>query len=1006
MKSGVPWSLKGIRPEAREAAREAAQRSGMPLGEWLNSVIINQAAHEGVDPELFASDDHDDINAVHARLDELQRRLDRMARAGTGPAAYAPPHVRHAPHPAPAPAPAPHRMDAPLTLGGIDQAVAEITARRAALNGEPMPAVVRAPAAPPVAAAPAQMRVPLPAQDLSGLEDQLRQITSQIETLRQPGVEEAINALRAELSDMANAVTEAMPQRAIDAIEKQIHGLSQRISEGRQAGVDGNTLSGIEHGLAEVRDALRHLTPAEALIGFNEAVTDLARKIDLIVAEKDPATIHQLENAITTLRGLSGHIADNETVGNLAAQVQALTEKVDRLAVSGQASDALGHLEQRIAALSEAIEQRTQTGVAVPPRLEALVNSLADKIEMIQMSRGDNLAASHLEDHIVKLVEKLDASDSRLTHLEAIERGLGDLLLQVGNKDGLRAEGGAPVDLLKHEMARTQDALDAVHGTLGTVVDRLAMIEQGMHGGAVDPQSVSLKQPLGKVAARLVSDEQPPQPSSQPVSQPVRPAPQPLPIAPPESVMPKAKPMMAARMPINPDLPPDQPLEPGSGPPPLRASAGMRIAAAEGALGAANPAAAAGAKSGFIAAARRAAHAAMQDVTPRVTAAEMEAAALDAEPPSLREKISKQVKKLFVTASAIAIVVGSVQIASNVLDVGVGGSPTTKTAQKPDTGIPSIALKEMPNDTSSPSTTAAISNPAIKPADPASGHAGANLLAADPSLTNPEPNVALPQNPATKEASDVTGSLPRSTRGAPEAKLPIAIGGANLRNAATAGDASAAYEVAVRFAEGRGVPANLEEAVRWFDRAANAGLVPAQFRLAGHYEKGLGVKKDLRHARRLYLAAAGKGNAKAMHNLAVLYAEGIDGKPEYATAAEWFRKAALRGVPDSQYNLGILYARGLGIERNIPESYKWFALAAAQGDREAARKRDEVGARLDAKAISAIQEAIKTFVAEPQPRDATTVAEPPGGWDNATSGTPAAKPAKPRTTNLFDVGKR
>ncbi len=34
---------------------------------------------------------------------------------------------------------------------------------------------------------------------------------------------------------------------------------------------------------------------------------------------------------------------------------------------------------------------------------------------------------------------------------------------------------------LKSEIARTQDALGAVHGTLGDVVDRLAMIEQGMH---------------------------------------------------------------------------------------------------------------------------------------------------------------------------------------------------------------------------------------------------------------------------------------------------------------------------------------------------------------------------------------------------------------------------------------------------------------------------------------------------------------------------------------------
>ena len=173
-------------------------------------------------------------------------------------------------------------------------------------------------------AAPAPAPTPVPAQDLSGLEDQLRNITNQIETLRKPGVEQAINALRDELGEIGRALSDAMPRRALEAIEKQIQGLNQRIAEGRQAGFDPAALGGIEHGLAEVRDALRGLTPAENLVGFNDAVAGLAHKIDLIVAQKDPATLAQLEHAITTLREMSTHIASNETVRNLASQVQSL----------------------------------------------------------------------------------------------------------------------------------------------------------------------------------------------------------------------------------------------------------------------------------------------------------------------------------------------------------------------------------------------------------------------------------------------------------------------------------------------------------------------------------------------------------------------------------------------------------------------------------------------------------------------------------------------------------
>ena len=52
MKPGVPWSIKGIEPELREAAKTAARRSGMTLGEWLNSAINEQAETDVVMPDL------------------------------------------------------------------------------------------------------------------------------------------------------------------------------------------------------------------------------------------------------------------------------------------------------------------------------------------------------------------------------------------------------------------------------------------------------------------------------------------------------------------------------------------------------------------------------------------------------------------------------------------------------------------------------------------------------------------------------------------------------------------------------------------------------------------------------------------------------------------------------------------------------------------------------------------------------------------------------------------
>jgi localization factor PodJL len=233
--------------------------------------------------------------------------------------------------------------------------------------------------------------------------------------------------------------------------------------------------------------------------------------------------------------------------------------------------------------------------------------------------------------------------------------------------------------------------------------------------------------------------------------------------------------------------------------------------------------------------------------------------------------------------------------------------------------------------------------------------------------------------------SVVTGSVRAPAATSPTStgadKLPAGIGSSGLRAAAVKGDPTAEFEIAVRFAEGRGVPQDLTAASEWFERAAKQGLVPAQFRLGGLYEKGMGVKKNVDAARRLYLSAAEAGNAKAMHNLAVLHAEGMEGKPDYQTAAKWFRKAADHGVTDSQYNLAILYARGIGVDVNMGEAYKWFSLAARDGDADAAKKRDDVGGRLDEQSLMAARAAAQVWNAEPQPEAAIQVQAPAGGWD-------------------------
>jgi localization factor PodJL len=864
---------------------------------------------------------------------------------------------------------------------------------------------------------------PAPTIDLSGLERQLRQITSQIEALRPASdLEKAIEGIHADLTEIGHSLTEALPRRAVESLEIEVRALAQRIDHSRQCGLDATALAGLERGVTDVRESLRGLTTAESLVGMDEAVRALAKKVDAIAAKDDPAALQQLESAIGGLRGVVSHVASNEALTKVAEDVRTISAKVDDLAnsaasghavsalesridtltsalnASAGAGQAVTALESRIDTLASALNASTEAGHAVPDQLEKLLAGLIEKLEWVQLTHTDHAALAHLEDRIAMLVKRFDASDARFVHVEAVERGLADLLVHIeqlrgtNGKPAAVAEGTIERDVaeIKQTERRTQESLESVQGTVEHVVDRLAMIESGMRADQASPASIAAvpaKTPERAAAPPAVS------------------APEPSAAAAPQSAAP--------RQPIDPNLPPNHPLEPGSASRSRQPSAADRIAASQAALGSKPPVTPdpVGGKPDFIAAARRAAQAAAALERPPGAKA-----AAAGEP--LPKTLTQRLRKLIVPIAVVAIVAGGWRIASRLFNSNDAAAVQEMQAEKitPSATGPAEAASTKPPEATRlpiPSVNPAANTDAPMPLGPGPGaaidakpsgqslndDADATSMAADASpLGKPAANGTAVWPPA-----DVTGALPRAlapqSATAPVAaaavsdeKLPATIGGPALRAAALSGDASAAYEVAMRFAEGHGVAQNNEEAAHWLDRAAKLGLAPAQFRLGGLYEKGIGVKKNPATARDFYRAAADKGHGKAMHNLAVLYAEGVDGAADYRTAAQWFRKAADRGITDSQYNLGILYARGIGVEQNFAESYKWFVLAANRGDKDAAKKREEVAAHLDPQSLAAARQAAQNWTAEPQPADAVEVK----AWDPPASATPAAK-SKPRS---------
>ena len=641
----------------------------------LKSLSSEAIQSERETPRADGEEPHaEQRGTVNQRLDDLTRRIKQLSTPAphAGPEAYAP--RRSGPNAA-SPAPAPVTPTPPQLPPSLEKALFEITTRQrvltsvrgaressavpapapastpasadapvpapAAAAADPVPpAAVPAPAAaapvaPAAAAAtttvepvsppavPASAPTSIPIANLVSLEEQLRAITGKIDSLRQHDVERAIAALREELTEIGRSLNEALPRHSLEIIEWRIHDLTKRIADGRLAGADTDALARVEHGLGEVRDTLHGLTPAENLVGFNDAVVDLARRIDLVVAQRDPETFAQLESAITTLRAVANHIASNETVGRLAAEVQALGDKIEQFAQATAGGGTLNNLESSITSLSDALAERSQSAT-VSPRIEPLLEQLVDKVEQIQDSRhsdnatlanienrlamlteelsapardgsnaalaniehrvtaiGDELAQrsqndgalatrfeglleqlsakieqihlsrdssrasfSQLEDRINHLVQRLDASDSRLGSFEAVERALSDLVTHVdeirANSGTLHADRMQSAYDIKADIARTQDAIDGLHATLGVVVDRLAAIEHNAHGQPnpeIDTSLTELRRAIDKLADQSFA---------------APPAPPPPP---------------AASPPIDPDLPPDQPLEPGSGGP-------------------------------------------------------------------------------------------------------------------------------------------------------------------------------------------------------------------------------------------------------------------------------------------------------------------------------------------------------------------------------------------------------------------------------------------------------
>src|SRR5690606_1652943 len=226
---------------------------------------------------------------------------------------------------------------------------------------------------------------------------------------------------------------------------------------------------------------------------------------------------------INALRDLVSHVASSDALARLSEDVAMLAAKVDHLAANSIGQDKFAALEMRITALTAAIESREPAQAYMPAQvdlseMENAVRALAERIDRLEIPQQNySRDFAQIESRISGLLQKLDNLDARFGRVDVVEKTLAHILTQVEQQrdmmeNAMRGLGNAAaptdpsaMDSIRREIAdlrvghsaserRTQDSLEVVHGTLGHVVDRLAMMETDLRAPRAEaPMQAPLK---------------------------------------------------------------------------------------------------------------------------------------------------------------------------------------------------------------------------------------------------------------------------------------------------------------------------------------------------------------------------------------------------------------------------------------------------------------------------------------------------------------------------------
>jgi TPR repeat protein len=151
------------------------------------------------------------------------------------------------------------------------------------------------------------------------------------------------------------------------------------------------------------------------------------------------------------------------------------------------------------------------------------------------------------------------------------------------------------------------------------------------------------------------------------------------------------------------------------------------------------------------------------------------------------------------------------------------------------------------------------------------------------------------------------------------------------------GNAEAMMGMSWMYGNGRGVPKDQTEALRWRRMSAENGNTDAMWLIGRAYEEGENVPQDYAEAMRWFRKAADRKDTSAMKSIADLYEKGRGVTKDAAEAMRWLIKAVELGDSFAAYSIGAHHLFAMGVPKDESKGREWMKRAAAMGEGSANR---------------------------------------------------------------------